>query len=200
MRWDIFCKVIDNHGDIGVCWRLAADLAAPGRPACGSGSTMPAPWRGWRRTGSPAWRSCRGTRHARPNRATWSSRPSAASSTTPSSPPSPRKTQSGGRQPAWINLEYLSAEAWVERCHGLPSPVLSGPAQGLVKRFFYPGFTARTGGLLREPDLHGPAAPVRPRRLARVARHRVARRARGQPVLLRAARPAALVHAAGRER
>src|SRR3954462_8885549 len=30
MHWDIFCKVIDNHGDIGVCWRLAADLAARG--------------------------------------------------------------------------------------------------------------------------------------------------------------------------
>ena len=29
-RWDIFCKVIDNYGDIGVCWRLAADLARRG--------------------------------------------------------------------------------------------------------------------------------------------------------------------------
>ena len=28
--WDIFCKVIDNFGDIGVCWRLAADLASRG--------------------------------------------------------------------------------------------------------------------------------------------------------------------------
>ena len=27
-RWDIFCRVIDNHGDIGVCWRLARQLAA----------------------------------------------------------------------------------------------------------------------------------------------------------------------------
>ena len=26
--WDIFCKVIDNYGDMGVCWRLAADLAS----------------------------------------------------------------------------------------------------------------------------------------------------------------------------
>ena len=26
MRWDLFCRVIDNFGDIGVCWRLAADL------------------------------------------------------------------------------------------------------------------------------------------------------------------------------
>jgi hypothetical protein len=30
MLWDIFCKVIDNHGDIGVCWRLSAQLAARG--------------------------------------------------------------------------------------------------------------------------------------------------------------------------
>ncbi|MEY2800946.1 MAG: elongation factor maturation arginine rhamnosyltransferase EarP, partial [Pseudomonadota bacterium] len=30
MRWDIFCKVIDNHGDLGVCWRLSAELAARG--------------------------------------------------------------------------------------------------------------------------------------------------------------------------
>ena len=30
-QWDIFCKVIDNFGDIGVSWRLAADLAARGQ-------------------------------------------------------------------------------------------------------------------------------------------------------------------------
>ncbi len=30
MQWDIFCKVIDNHGDLGVCWRLASQLAALG--------------------------------------------------------------------------------------------------------------------------------------------------------------------------
>ena len=28
--WDVFCRVIDNHGDLGVCWRLAADLASRG--------------------------------------------------------------------------------------------------------------------------------------------------------------------------
>ena len=26
-RWDIFCKVVDNYGDIGTCWRLARQLA-----------------------------------------------------------------------------------------------------------------------------------------------------------------------------
>ena len=27
-RWDIFCSVVDNYGDIGVTWRLARQLAA----------------------------------------------------------------------------------------------------------------------------------------------------------------------------
>jgi hypothetical protein len=55
--------------------------------------------------------------------------------------------------PVWVNLEYLSAEAYVERSHGLPSPQLAGPGRGLVKWFFFPGFTPRTGGLLRERGL-----------------------------------------------
>ena len=29
--WDLFCRVIDNHGDAGVCWRLAAQLAQRGQ-------------------------------------------------------------------------------------------------------------------------------------------------------------------------
>jgi uncharacterized repeat protein (TIGR03837 family) len=56
-------------------------------------------------------------------------------------------------RPTWINLEYLSAEDYVERNHGLLSPQSAGPARGLDKWFFYPGFGSRTGGLLREPDL-----------------------------------------------
>ena len=58
-----------------------------------------------------------------------------------------------GQKPVWINLEYLSAERYVERNHRLPSLLSSGPAQGWTRWFFYPGFTAATGGLLREPDL-----------------------------------------------
>lgn len=56
--------------------------------------------------------------------------------------------------PAWINLEYFSAEDYVERSHGLPSPVMHGPGQGLRKHFFYPGVTSRTGGLLRTTGAH----------------------------------------------
>ncbi len=64
-----------------------------------------------------------------------------------------RAAESRDQAPAWINLEYLSAEAYVERMHGLPSPVLQGPAAGWTKWFFYPGFTPGTGGLLRGRDL-----------------------------------------------
>jgi hypothetical protein len=49
----------------------------------------------------------------------------------------------------WLNLEYLSAEAWVATCHRQPSP---HPRLPLVKYFFFPGFDAATGGLLREAD------------------------------------------------
>ncbi len=50
----------------------------------------------------------------------------------------------------WLNLEYLSAEKWVESHHLLPSP---HPHHPLIKTFFFPGFTKHTGGLLRERNL-----------------------------------------------
>lgn len=56
----------------------------------------------------------------------------------------------GQPPPLWVNLEYLSAEDWVEGCHGLAS---IKPSDGAVEHFFYPGFTPATGGLLRERGL-----------------------------------------------
>ncbi len=53
-------------------------------------------------------------------------------------------------KPVWLNLEYLSAEDWVEGAHKLPSPHLRLP---LTKYFFFPGFTQKTGGLLLEREL-----------------------------------------------
>jgi uncharacterized repeat protein (TIGR03837 family) len=48
----------------------------------------------------------------------------------------------------WLNLEGLTAEEWVEGCHALTSP-----RHGMIKHFFFPGFTDKTGGLLREASL-----------------------------------------------
>jgi uncharacterized repeat protein (TIGR03837 family) len=150
MLWDIFCRVIDNHGDIGVCWRLAAELSGRGeivRLHVDDASAL-------------AWMAPQGDPGVQV--LAWSAQPAPGDVVVEAFgcelPPDfqaaiARKTRESGAQPAWINLEYLTAESFAQRAHGLPSPVLAGPAAGLRKRFFYPGFAAGTGGLLRERDL-----------------------------------------------
>src|SRR5690606_30448293 len=64
----------------------------------------------------------------------------------------------GPARPLWIHLEYLSAEPWVDGCHGLSSL----KPDGAVEHFFYPGFTPATGGLLRERDARAAAAERTP--------------------------------------
>jgi len=58
-------------------------------------------------------------------------------------------TQQKTPVPVWIDLEYLSAEDWVEECHA----IVSMHPTGLNKTLFFPGFTERTGGLFREANL-----------------------------------------------
>ena len=53
-------------------------------------------------------------------------------------------------QPIWLNLEYLSAESWVNDFHAKTS---IHPINGLKKTFFFPGFNDKTGGLIREHHL-----------------------------------------------
>ena len=153
--WDIFCRVIDNYGDIGVCWRLAVGLAARGERV-----------RLWVDDASALhWMAPEGAQgvEVRP----WT-QPIQTDNLTVGDilveafgcevapefiAAYAENTRATGRNAIWINLEYLSAEGFAERSHGLPSPVMAGPGAGLIKRFFYPGFTAGTGGLLREADL-----------------------------------------------
>lgn len=146
MLWDIFCNVIDNHGDIGVCWRLAAGLARRGEHArlrVDDASAL-------------AWMAPDGA--ADVEVLPWASEPGPGDVVVEAfgcELPQAFQALIASRKPspAWINLEYLTAESFARRSHGLPSPVMSGPAAGLVKRFFYPGFAPDTGGLIREPDL-----------------------------------------------
>ncbi len=56
----------------------------------------------------------------------------------------------GPKRPSWIHLEYLSAETWVDGCHGLAAIKSADRSREF---FFYPGFRAATGGLLREQNL-----------------------------------------------
>ncbi len=160
--WDVFCRVIDNFGDVGVTWRLCRQLAERGAQLRlwiddASALAWMAP------QGHPAihvlpWAASQDPAHlaALPPAQVWVEAfgceiaPEFIAHHLDSTRAS---GQNEPQWPAWINLEYLSAEAWVQRCHGLASPVMQGPARGATKHFFYPGFTAATGGLLREPDL-----------------------------------------------
>jgi uncharacterized repeat protein (TIGR03837 family) len=146
MRWDLFCRVIDNLGDVGVCWRLACELARRGhavRLAIDDASAL-----AWMAPGG-----CAGVQVCGFDDPAHTAAPPAevvveAFGCDP--PPAyVQRLHTLRPPPVWVNLEYLSAEAWVERSHALPSP----QPGGLTKWFFFPGFTPRTGGLLREADL-----------------------------------------------
>lgn len=156
---DIFCTVIDNFGDIGVSWRLAKQLAdeqqikvrlwvddlASFTKLCPAinvnlieqtiGQIKVCHWskdndKIWQNIVIPDWVI------------------EAFACKLPAAYLSAMALRQ--RPPLWINLEYLSAEKWVESSHLLPSP---HPHLPLTKYFFFPGFTEQTGGLIIENKL-----------------------------------------------
>jgi len=155
IRWGPICNVIDNFGDIAVTWRLAREL------------------HGEHGLAVRVWVDDLETFHrlvdaVDPARAVqvlngveirhWTS---AADVAEPADvvvdafgarPPDAYLAAMARRSypPVWINLEYLTAEDWVDECHGLPSP---HPTLPLTRHFFFPGFGTATGGLLAERDL-----------------------------------------------
>ena len=158
--WDIFCRVIDNYGDVGVLWRLSAELAARGERvrlwiddhralAWMAPGALDGSWPGvqvlpWADAESPS--ACAGLVCAQ----VWIEGFACAIPDAFVAHFAARVGKAdGAARPVWINLEYLSAEDYVARNHGLPSPILRGPAQGWTKYFFYPGFTHGSGGLVR---------------------------------------------------
>ncbi|MGN5225186.1 elongation factor P maturation arginine rhamnosyltransferase EarP [Aeromonas dhakensis] len=168
--WDIFCCVVDNFGDIGVTWRLARQLKREGAlPAQESEVQV----RLWVDDLESFARICPRLDPAQESQ--WVDgihiqhwHETLPADTIPARAvieafacelPAPfvAKMASQPSPPCWLNLEYLSAESWVEDCHGLASPQrLESQSLGslsLNKYFFFPGFTARTGGLLCERGL-----------------------------------------------
>ncbi|PLC55197.1 elongation factor P maturation arginine rhamnosyltransferase EarP [Pollutimonas nitritireducens] len=153
LSFDIFCRVVDNLGDIGVCWRLARQLAQPPH-----------------RHAVRLWvDDLHSFSRIAPQLRTWDVsqriydvdivhwtghspivQPHAVViEAFACDPPRSFIDAMSEQGSLWINLEYLSAENWVESFHGLPSL----QPNGLRKYFFFPGFTPNTGGLLREPGL-----------------------------------------------
>lgn len=154
----LFCHVVDNFGDIGVCWRLARQLAnehgirvtlwvdhLPSlKKIC---SALDAEQEEQRISAVTIRRWPKQFKPVEPHETA-----DAVIEAFACELPSPYVEAMAMRAvpPVWINLEYLSAEEWVEGCHHLASP---HPLLPLVKHFFFPGFTERTGGLLLERDL-----------------------------------------------
>ncbi|OGB30398.1 MAG: hypothetical protein A3F78_08845 [Burkholderiales bacterium RIFCSPLOWO2_12_FULL_61_40] len=165
LLWDVFCRVVDNLGDIGVCWRLAVNLATRGQrvrlwvdDACALHWMAPGALEG-RIPGVQIlqWSQSQQTDvlGKLPKTDVWVE--AFGCEIAPEFIAACAYSMGAGglkdlEHPVWINLEYLTAERFAERSHTLPSPVMSGPANGWTKYFFYPGFTPKTGGLLREAD------------------------------------------------
>ena len=169
MRWDIFCQIVDNYGDAGVCWRLARALSrltsssintvnsaecddsrirlfcddlnvlnviAHG-DAVRHGATLGIEVLPWSAAESPAVLASVGDVVIEAF---------ACHLPTPYIEAMVQKTSEkpSTKQPIWINLEYLTAEAWADEMHLMPSP----QNNGLNKYFYFPGFTPKTGGVL----------------------------------------------------
>ncbi len=155
LRWDIFCTIVDNLGDVGFSWRLARqlvnehelevrlwvdDLAIFSQIESAIDVDEDQQWlQGveicyWRESFAriePADVVIETFACTLPDNYIL------AMADLP-------------QQPVWINLEYLSAENWTLDCHCLPS---LHPHLPLKKYFFFPGFVEGTGGLLLEKNL-----------------------------------------------
>lgn len=156
--WDIFCRVIDNYGDIGVCWRLARQLACEYpievRLWVDELSALTNLWPSAKNVASQHLEEVHVLRWEALNESIFLSSPASVviEAFACDIPQTYQALMAANKDeaPHWINLDYLSAESWVEDCHKLTS---ISPSNGLKKTFFFPGFTKRTGGLIRENHL-----------------------------------------------
>jgi uncharacterized repeat protein (TIGR03837 family) len=147
---DIFCRVIDNLGDAGVCLRVtrrmaggfgwsvrifidAPEVIAPIVPP-GLAHVDVLPWAAAEAPDTvPA--DCVIEAFGCELPVAYRGRMAA-------------RRAAGEPAPRWLNLEYFSCEDWVAGSHGLPSP----QADGLAKHFWIPGFRAGSAGVTVLPD------------------------------------------------
>ena len=154
----IFCKVVDNFGDIGICWRLSRQMVREH----GVAVTL---WvddlASFQRICPPLDTAAASQRVEGVQVRHWADQDGVFAPADVADivieffavdiPPGYIEAMAQCQpKPVWLNLEGLTAEEWVEGCHRLPS---MHPRLPLTKHFFFPGFTGKTGGLLREADL-----------------------------------------------
>jgi len=152
-RWDIFCKIVDNFGDIGICWRLARQLHVE------HGLEL------------KLWIDDLGAAQRIIPRldlilnqqvideisiskwdesADFSEAADVVIEAFACELPGKYLAAMVRKNSKWVNLEYLSAEPWVDDFHAKPSPQRT---YKLTRHFYFPGFTEATGGLIRECDI-----------------------------------------------
>jgi uncharacterized repeat protein (TIGR03837 family) len=149
---DIFCRVVDNYGDAGVCWRLAQRLSngLGWRVRLFIDNLLPLTAIEPQLHALRKVQMLRGVEVLAWEQAEASACAQVVIEAFACDPPAAyiERMREAHRAPVWINLEYLSAEAWVSGCHTLPSP----QTNGLTKYFFFPGFWDHTGGVIHAPD------------------------------------------------
>lgn len=153
--WDIFSSVVDNYGDIGVCWRLARQLTNEHQLKVRLWTDDLISFQKINPEVDPlkAIQQSRGVeiRHWRDANQNVVPADVVVEAFACELPANYIEAMAkSGRKHAWVNLEYLSAEEWIESHHGLASP---HPRLALTKYFFFPGFTSDTGGLILETPL-----------------------------------------------
>ncbi|GAC1377302.1 MAG: elongation factor P maturation arginine rhamnosyltransferase EarP [Aquirhabdus sp.] len=160
----IYCTVIDNFGDVGVCWRLARqmanehnvnvtlwidDLVSFSKLASFLNPTLA-------EQTLDKITVCLWHKDHRDELSTTHQNPldiiiEGFGCRLPDFVLHKMALQANAGKPAlWINLEYLSAESWAVDCHAMPS---THPQTGLVQYFWFPSFSEKSGGLLREANL-----------------------------------------------
>lgn len=149
-RWDIFCRIVDNFGDIGVCWRLSQQLAHEHQlqvrlliddlaVASHIIPTLDCELKSQtiNQVEILTWQSAKTTQPA-----------DVALETFSCELPTDYLAAMQESNTAWVNLEYLSAESWVADFHAR-----SANNTKPTRHFYFPGFTEATGGLIRETDI-----------------------------------------------
>jgi uncharacterized repeat protein (TIGR03837 family) len=151
-RWDIFCKIVDNFGDIGVCWRLARQL----RLEHGLQIRL---WIDDLEASQKIIPSLNVDANSQVceeitilkwhQGANFSQAAEVVIEAFACGLPPAYLAAMVIQKSKWVNLEYLSAEPWVDDFHAKPSP----QTNGLIRHFYFPSFTEKTGGLIREVDI-----------------------------------------------
>ena len=163
-RWDIFCKIVDNFGDIGVCWRLARQL----RREHGLQIRL---WIDDLQAAQQIIPSLNVAENAQlcdeitiiklHENANFSQAADVVIEAFACELPATylaamARNKLANMESKWVNIEYLSAENWVADFHAKPSPQnFINSNHGLTRYFYFPGFTEATGGLIREDETSG---------------------------------------------